>query len=87
MWDNCIHKDDDDYDIQKIISEGEMRKRQAAESMYHGGSEDAGGYYVKSAWMQDDVSMTKSRFDHTEKSVDKYLQAVLDKYDFTREDF
>ena len=78
LWNNCIHKDDD-YDIQRIISEGELRKRQAADNMYPGGSEDSGGYFVKSAWMQDDVTMTKSRFDHTEKSVDKYLQAVLDK--------
>ena len=56
-----------------------MRKRQAADSMYPGGSEDSGGYFVKSAWMQDGVE-TKSRYDQTEKNVDQYLQAVLKKY-------
>ena len=39
---------------------------------------DTGGYFVKSPWLQDGVSI--NRFDQTEKSVDRYLQAVLDKY-------
>ena len=35
-------------------------------------------YFGKSPWIQDGVSV--NRFDQTEKSVDKYLQAVLDRY-------
>ena len=50
-----------------------------------GGGGDTGGYFVKSQWLQEEADAVsrlarKASMDQTEKSVDRYLQAVLDRY-------
>ena len=53
----------------------------------YGDEVDTGGYFVKSPWAQEgSKSLVKhpwdgsKSYDQTEKTVDKYLQAVLQKY-------
>ena len=66
----------DEDDFKKVLKD---KKRDDEDDGVMYGDVDTGGYFVKSAWMQDGVE-TKSRYDQTEKSVDQYLQAVLKKY-------
>ena len=77
-WDNCVGRDEDD--VQKII-ERELRKAEKADR-------DRGRHRAKSVWLEDmDHNIMdglkpggRDMMDQTEKSVDRYLQAVLQKY-------
>ena len=79
----------DEEDIQRII-EKQLKKTEGG-SPGRGGGEggggggDTGGYFVKSQWLQEEADAVsrlarKASMDQTEKSVDRYLQAVLDRY-------
>ena len=79
----------DEEDIQRII-EKQLKKTEGGspgrgEGGGGGGGGDTGGYFVKSQWLQEEADAVsrlarKASMDQTEKSVDRYLQAVLDRY-------
>ena len=79
----------DEEDIQRII-EKQLKKTEGGspgrgEGEGGGGGGDPGGYFVKSQWLQEEADAVsrlarKASMDQTEKSVDRYLQAVLDRY-------
>ena len=78
----------DEEDIQRII-EKQLKKTERGspgrgEGEGGGGGGDTGGYFVKSQWLQEETAVSrlarKASMDQTEKSVDRYLQAVLDRY-------
>ena len=79
----------DEEDIQRII-EKQLKKTERGspgrgEGGGGGGGGDTGGYFVKSQWLQEEADAVsrlarKASMDQTEKSVDRYLQAVLDRY-------
>ena len=84
--DNCIGRDDED--VQRMI-ERELRKVEMAE---RDRKEGRGRKRAKSLWLEDldtniidglkpgIVNSGGQDMDQTEKSVDRYLQAVLQKY-------
>ena len=86
MWDNCIGRDDED--VQRMI-ERELRKVEMAD---RDRNEGRGRKRAKSLWLEDldtniidglkpgIVNSGGQDMDQTEKSVDRYLQAVLQKY-------
>ena len=79
----------DEEDIQRII-EKQLKKTEGGspgrgEGEGGGGGGETGGYFVKSQWLQEEADAVsrlarKASMDQTEKSVDRYLQAVLDRY-------
>ena len=79
----------DEEDIQRII-EKQLKKTEGGSPGRGGGGGgggggDTGGYFVKSQWLQEEADAVsrlarKASMDQTEKSVDRYLQAVLDRY-------
>ena len=75
LWDSCLGHNDDD--IKQLLKEKKAEEDRDRMTYGAGAEVDTGGYFIKSPWLQEG---SKSRFDQTEKSVDKYLQAVLQKY-------
>ena len=79
----------DEEDIQRII-EKQLKKTEGGSPGRGGGGGgggggDTGGYFVKSQWLQEEADAVsrlarKASMDQTERSVDRYLQAVLDRY-------
>ena len=83
-WESCVGRDEED--IQRII-EKQLKKTERGSpgrGEGGGGGGDTGGYFVKSQWLQEETAVSrlarKASMDQTEKSVDRYLQAVLDRY-------
>ena len=86
--DNCIGRDDED--VQRMI-ERELRKVEMADRD-RDRKEGRGRKRAKSLWLEDldtniidglkpgIVNSGGQDMDQTEKSVDRYLQAVLQKY-------
>ena len=74
----------DEEDIQRIIEKQLKKTERGSPGRGEGGGGDTGGYFVKSQWLQEETAVTrlarKASMDQTEKSVDRYLQAVLDRY-------
>ena len=74
----------DEEDIQRIIEKQLKKTERGSPGRGGGGGGDTGGYFVKSQWLQEETAVSrlarKASMDQTEKSVDRYLQAVLDRY-------
>ena len=74
LWDSWFRPDEDDFLSNKLIkkrrksSGGDRRSQNIPLN-------STNGYFLKTPWLQDGVS--RDQLDQTDKSVDKFLQAVI----------
>ena len=76
LWDGWFRPDEDDFHNNKLIKKKSRRKSSEGERKSQNiGLNATNGYFLKTSWLQDGVG--REQLDQTDKSVDKFLQAVI----------
>ena len=76
LWDGWFRGDEDD--VQNMIIKKKFRRKSFTTGAGQPQNIQLGsthGYFIKSPWLQDGID--RSQLERTDKSVDKFLQAVI----------
>ena len=75
LWDSWFRPDEDDFQNNKLIKKKFGKSSDGVRKSPNIPLNTTDGYFIKTPWLQDGVG--REQLDQTDKSVDKFLQAVI----------